>query len=59
MKDIDIATYSLNTDQINSDNYYKDIAGFAEEVILNGRSIIDSKIIDLKNLKRKYRDLIF
>ncbi|UZW15654.1 DUF116 domain-containing protein [Clostridium pasteurianum] len=45
----DIVTYSLNADQINSDNYYKDIAEFAEEVILNGRSIIDSIIIDLKN----------
>lgn len=49
MKDIDIVTYSLVEEYINSNKYYIDVESFADEVILNGKLIMNSSIIDFKN----------
>ena len=49
MKDIDIVTYSLVEENIDSNQYYIDVESFADEVILNGKLIMNSSIIDFKN----------
>lgn len=45
----DIVTYSLVEKHINSNQYYMDIESFADEVILNGKLIFNSSIVDFKD----------
>ncbi|MDF2503840.1 DUF116 domain-containing protein [Clostridium sp.] len=45
----DTVTYSLIEEHVNSNQYYMDIADLADEVLLNGKSIIYSVIVDFKN----------
>lgn len=49
MRNIDIVTYSLIGQHVDSNEYYVDAAAFTNEVILNGKPIINSIILDFKN----------
>ncbi|AGK98296.1 DUF116 domain-containing protein [Clostridium pasteurianum] len=49
MGNIDIVTYSLLGQHIDSNEYYVDSEAFTNEVILNGKPIMNSIILDFKN----------